>query len=160
MSDDGGPMDDSSDEDETKKAASSTFTPELKVLPNKGKLSVTILRAKGLAKADGFMGKADPFPKIFWEDKQVFEGKAHKSLNPKWKKDEAKCQIDFEGPAAQILLTCVGSDSRSDWTKKTGWRERPDGVGGASYFNDVTKTTSAGGKLRIELVSACISIPY
>jgi hypothetical protein len=144
---------DESDADDAPASVTLAPAPALKVLTNKGTLNLTILRCKGLARADGFMGKADPYCKIFWEGQEVLESTTkRKTLNPKWTKGEAKVAIDFEGPSAQILLSIsLGTESRTEWANKTGWRERPDGVGGASYYNDVTKKGSAGGKLRIEV---------
>ena len=47
------------------------FVPARKTLPNRGKLRVAVLRASGLAKADGLLGKCDPYMRVFWEEAEI-----------------------------------------------------------------------------------------
>jgi hypothetical protein len=120
------------------------------------RLSVAILKATGLAKADGIvndglLGTCDPYIKVFWEEEEIYKTEHQKrTQNPEW--SDAKCEVKAEGVAAEILHTASEYEQRSEWTTKTGWIERPDGHGGVVYYNNVTKKSSGGGRFRIELV--------
>jgi len=82
-------------------ASSSKSSPEASELQKRAGNHETNLRrlevvaARGLAKADAFGGKSDPYCVVRWEGKEVHRTKTiKKELNPKWTNETAELPVE------------------------------------------------------------------